>query len=161
VSLWCPGLLPPEGLSFGAGDAMGSNQDVWEMAVTVSAGLALLEARDGTRRSMPIEVGPADLYAAGLVRALLREGQIENAVTEEAALPLDGEALDGLSPEDFIDREFELPPVAGHATGVRSRRTLVDVEPVRIAVDEDGASPRLVMRPLTKSARVVVALLDG
>jgi hypothetical protein len=159
ITVRCPRLLPPEGLSFDYGEGDARNQDVWEVAAAIAAALAALESRDGTKRLLPQEAKPADLYAARLVCQVLDAGGVESPVAEESVLPLYGENVDGKKPADLLDSEFELPPIADQATAVFAYRRLIDLAPLEILDAQDGP-PRLRVRPLSGDARVVIALSE-
>jgi hypothetical protein len=159
IRLECPGLLPDEGIEFEGDQGANHNREVWEIAAMIAAALSALEAHDGMRRMLPEAVNLADRYAAQMAYQVLTDGGIEILVRKQFDLPLAGENLDGKAPEDMLETEIELPPIAGQNTGVLARRSLVEVAPPEFVTTSDGRL-RLRLRPAGSKARIVITLAE-
>lgn len=160
IRLECPGLLPDEGIDFEGDQGENHNREVWEIAAMIAAALSALEAHDGMRRMLPEAVNLADRYAAQMAYQVLTDGGLEIPVRKQFDLPLAGENLDGKAPEDMLETEIELPPIAGQKTGVLARRSLVEVAPLEFVTTSDGR-PRLKLRPAGSKARIVITLAEN
>lgn len=157
VKLTCPELLPADGLEFPGEAGDSANQDIRQVAATIAGAFTALERRDGISRLMPTSLTAQDYLAAQLVVQVLLNGGVEIPVTEEFVLTLRPEFGDSDSPEDYRDVEFELPPVAGAATGVHVRHRLLDVEDLKIVEDENG-NRGLLLRPCDGGGRILMEL---
>lgn len=154
----CPGLLPAGGYDIHGRLPLGEEEaETWQVAATVALALEELSARDGVPRVMPGAVGPRDLARAEMVLHLVADELVTVAAEGEFFVPLPPAANADDDPAMWIQFSAELPPLAGHRTGLHVEQRVDDATPLRIEQTDRG-SLALICRAADTGAVIVMRL---